>query len=89
METFLKAFRKRNIDNLTNLAKASNFSGKAINIAKTTAAHAMSYVLTGKYGIPHGQAVMILLPHVYEFNAQIKGELCDPRGKEYVEVVFQ
>ena len=89
MENYLKAFRERDIDSLSKLAKASNFSGKAINIAKTTAAHAMSYVLTGKYGIPHGQAVMILLPHVYEFNAQIKGEISDPRGKEYVEKVIR
>ena len=89
MENYLKAFRERDIDSLSKLAKASNFSGKAINIAKTTAAHAMSYVLTSKYGIPHGQAVMILLPHVYEFNAQIKGEICDPRGKEYVEKVIR
>ncbi|HHX37119.1 MAG TPA: phosphonoacetaldehyde reductase, partial [Clostridiaceae bacterium] len=77
MKNYLRAFRERDIDSLSELAKASNFSGKAINIAKTTAAHAMSYVLTSKYGIPHGQAVMILLPHVYEFNAEIRGEIND------------
>jgi len=26
---------------------------------------------------------------VYEFNAQIKGEISDPRGKEYVEKVIR
>ncbi len=40
-----------------NIQNASNLSGRAINIAQTTAAHAMSYVLTSKMKIPHGIAV--------------------------------
>lgn len=35
----------------------SNYSGRAINISKTTAPHAMSYYLTAEYGYPHGTAV--------------------------------
>ena len=37
------------------------YAGKAINITKTTAAHAFSYYLTSNHGIPHGQAVGICL----------------------------
>lgn len=40
---------------------AANFSGKAIHISRTTAAHAMSYKLTTKYGISHGHAVAICM----------------------------
>ena len=45
---------------------AANYSGRAINITATTAAHAMSYKLTGLYGIPHGHAVGLCLPEVWE-----------------------
>lgn len=44
---------------------AANFSGRAINITATTAAHAMSYKLTSLYGIPHGHAVGLCLPEVW------------------------
>ncbi len=89
MQNYLKAFEERDVNSLYNLSKASNFSGKAINIAKTTAPHAMSYVLTSKYNIPHGQAVMIILPFVYEFNAEMEGELNEKRGKDHLKKVFE
>mgnify|MGYP001479003657 FL=1 len=89
MQNYLKAFEERDINSLYNLSKASNFSGKAINIAKTTAPHAMSYVLTNKYNIPHGQAVMMILPYVYEFNAEMEGELKEKRGKDHLKKVFE
>ncbi len=47
---------------------AAYWAGRAINIAKTTAAHAVSYALTALFGIPHGQAVALSLPHFVEFN---------------------
>ena len=40
---------------------AANWAGKAINISKTTAPHAMSYVITQEFGIPHGHAVALTL----------------------------
>ena len=48
---------------------AANDSGKAINIAQTTAAHAMSYKLTSMYGLPHGHAVAVCLPEIWEYMA--------------------
>lgn len=51
---------------IANMQKAANNSGKAINIARTTAAHALSYGLTSLYGIPHGLAVALILPHVWK-----------------------
>jgi len=44
---------------------AANLSGKAINISKTTAAHAMSYGLTYNFDIAHGHAVACCLPIVW------------------------
>lgn len=49
---------------------AANLAGRAINITATTAAHAMSYKLTSLYGIPHGHAVAICLPEVWEAMAE-------------------
>ncbi|MFA6476198.1 MAG: phosphonoacetaldehyde reductase [Candidatus Paceibacterota bacterium] len=51
------------------MMKAAHLSGKAINITKTTAAHALSYGFTVRYGIPHGQAVMLTLPRLFIHNA--------------------
>lgn len=43
------------------ILKASNLSGKAINISRTTAPHSMSYILSQKYNISHGHAVALCL----------------------------
>lgn len=43
-------------------------AGKAINISKTTACHALSYKLTSLYNIPHGQAVALTLTEVMKIN---------------------
>jgi alcohol dehydrogenase class IV len=52
-----------------NILKASNLAGKAINITKTTAPHALSYFLTIKYKIPHGIAVFIILRLFVFYNS--------------------
>ena len=51
-----------------NFIFAANLAGKAINISKTTAPHAFSYKLTSKYGIPHGHAVWLTLPKIFEIH---------------------
>ena len=43
-----------------NVMLGANYSGRAINITQTTAAHAMSYKITSLYGFPHGHAVAVL-----------------------------
>jgi alcohol dehydrogenase len=63
----------------------SHESGKAINIARTTAAHALSYVFTSHFGIPHGHAVALTLPYFFAFNSAVDESNCqDPRGAEFV-----
>ncbi len=63
---------------------ASNLAGQAINLSKTTAAHAMSYQLTTMWGIPHGHAVILCLPEVWEFM-QKKVDNCIDQ-KEYEQL---
>ncbi len=68
------------------LMLASNLSGKAINITKTTACHAVSYPLTSYFGIPHGHAVMLTIPKMLEYNSEINEKNCkDKRGSNYVK----
>lgn len=52
------------------LMQGSNLAGKAIDIARTTAPHALSYVITTDFGVTHGHAVALTLGAVFAFNAQ-------------------
>lgn len=54
-----------------NVQIAANYSGKAINISETTAAHAMSYKLTSLYNIPHGHAVAICMNSIFN-NCKVR-----------------
>lgn len=68
------------------MAKASNLAGKAINISKTTACHAISYPITSYFGIPHGHAVALTLGEILVYNNSVTEEDClDLRGIEYVK----
>jgi alcohol dehydrogenase class IV/choline kinase len=49
-----------------NILLASNYSGKAINISRTTAAHAMSYKLSSLYRISHGHAVTLCIIPIWK-----------------------
>jgi len=50
------------------VVQGSNLAGKAINIAKTTAAHAFSYFFTTHHNIRHGHAVSLTIGKIYQFN---------------------
>ena len=64
-----------------NLAKGSYNAGKAINITKTTAPHALSYGFTSKFDLPHGHAVALFLPFFIKYHKQLTADQClDYRG---------
>ena len=52
------------------MLEAAYRSGRAIQLSRTTAAHAMSYQLTKKLGYAHGHACMLTLPYLWEHLAQ-------------------
>lgn len=54
--------------NYPYLMLGANLSGKAIDISKTTAPHALSYYLTSKYNIQHGYSVALTLPFFFIYN---------------------
>lgn len=62
----LKAYLEGDPHAASEMMDASFQSGKAIQITRTTAAHAMSYRLTKTMGIAHGHACMLTLPILWE-----------------------
>lgn len=68
---------------------AANYAGRAINISATTAAHAMSYMITSLYKLPHGHAVAVCLPEIWEYMISNLDKCIDIRGKDYLLEVFQ
>ena len=67
------------------MCQASHLSGKAINISKTTASHALSYPLTSRHNIAHGPAVALTLSPMLAYNARVSDADCtDPRGAAHV-----
>ncbi|MPZ26657.1 MAG: iron-containing alcohol dehydrogenase [Micromonosporaceae bacterium] len=51
------------------MALGSHLAGRAIDISKTTAAHALSYAITKRYGVSHGHAVALTLGQFVEAHA--------------------
>lgn len=76
-------------DAAERVAKGAYLAGRAINISRTTAAHALSYALTTRFGLPHGHAVALTLPTLWQYNAvATPGQIVEPRGAKYVATVM-
>ncbi len=71
-----------------NMLKAANIAGKAINIAQTTAGHAMCYKLTTLYGIAHGHAAALCVSKIWPYMIKRNEQVNDRRGKEYIFEMF-
>lgn len=63
------------LDAKNNMLIASFYAGVAITASGTTAVHALSYPLGGKYHIPHGTSNAILLTPVMKFNEPVCRDL--------------
>jgi alcohol dehydrogenase class IV len=78
--------KERTPEACLEIAEASCLAGKAINITRTTACHSISYPMTSRYGIPHGQAVALTLVPILKFNSKVIDEDCnDSRGCAFVQ----
>lgn len=92
VETIMANWRAYIFDNSPAAAKeimlAANYAGRAINITQTTAPHAFSYKLTSLYGLPHGHAVAVCLPVIWEYMINHLDKCIDKRGAEYLSQVF-
>jgi alcohol dehydrogenase class IV len=74
------------VDSRRRMMQAAHEAGRAINISKTTASHALSYAMTTLFGLPHGLAVALTLGELTAFNAGVTSADClDPRGPDVVQ----
>lgn len=92
IELIMQNWRAYIFDNDSESAEkimiAANYGGRAINITQTTAAHAMSYKITSLYNFPHGHAVAVCLPTIWEYMLNHKDKCIDPRGASYLDKIF-
>ncbi len=75
----------RNLDARNGMAMGAYYAGLAINQVNVGNVHAIAHQLGGKYGIPHGLANALVLPHILEFcrgggTAAPGGTRCADRG---------
>lgn len=92
IELIMANWRKYIFENDDEAAKqimlAANYGGRAINITQTTAAHAFSYKITSLYKLPHGHAVAVCLPEIWEYMLGGMDKCIDVRGQEYLSGIF-
>lgn len=60
----------KNLDAREAMALASHYAGLALNQAGLGYVHAIAHQLGAYYGVPHGRANAIVMPHILEFNRQ-------------------
>lgn len=68
LKNLKKATLTKSENALKNMMIAANLSGRAINITKTTAPHALSYKITSLTGFAHGHAVALMLGKFFKIN---------------------
>jgi alcohol dehydrogenase len=62
--------RPQDLEARGNMQLGACLAGMAIEASMLGAAHATANPLTAEYGIAHGQAVGVMLPHVIRFNGK-------------------
>ena len=74
--------KKKYPSSILNMLVASNYAGRAINITKTTAPHAISYGITQNIGLPHGHSVALTLGAFFDLhNIQLKKDNSEIKKK--------
>ena len=61
----------KDIEARGSLALGSLYGGLCLGPVNTAAVHALAYPLGGEFGVPHGLANALLLPHVMAFNLTV------------------
>lgn len=72
-----------NRDARDGMSMAAYYAGMAINQVNVGSVHAIAHQLGGKYGIPHGYANALVLPHVLEYCREEAG----PRLAELAQLI--
>lgn len=68
MENLERVYRDgKDLEGRGRLLKAAHLAGRAFTRAYVGNVHAVAHALSGFYGLPHGLANAVLLPHVLEY----------------------
>ena len=70
------------------IMQAANLAGQAICITQTTAPHAFSYKITSLYKLPHGHAVAVGLPVIWDYMVGNMDKCIDSKGQNYLSGIF-
>ena len=93
VETIMQWWHEYIFDNTEASAaavmNAANLAGQAICITQTTAPHAFSYKITSLYHLPHGHAVAVCLPDIWNFMIRHPEKCIDPREYDFVTGIFE
>lgn len=73
-----------NMEAKSNMLLGAFYGGAAITASGTTAVHALSYPLGGKYHIAHGVSNAVLFAHVMQFNK----DACQRRLAQICDTVY-
>lgn len=72
-KNFLKVLREpEDLEARGKMQLGAFLAGTAIENSMLGATHALANPLTAHYGIPHGQAIALMLPHVIRFNGELR-----------------
>jgi alcohol dehydrogenase class IV len=92
VESIMKWWREYIFENTDESARqimyAANLAGQAICITQTTAVHAFSYKITSLYNMPHGHAVAVGLPEIWQYMIDHMEKCIDSRGSGYLSSTF-
>src|SRR4051794_6166527 len=80
LETVLR--QPGNLEARGAMQLGAHLAGSAIENSMLGACHACANPLTAHYGLTHGVAVGVLLPHVIRFNAEVVGPLYAELARE-------
>ncbi|MDB9795956.1 iron-containing alcohol dehydrogenase [Pelagibacteraceae bacterium] len=91
VKNYLLFCKSKNINNSYKMQLGANLAGKAINISKTIAPHAISYPFTSMYGVPHGHAVSLSINKILKFNYFNQNKILDSNFnlKRRYKLVFE
>lgn len=67
---------------------AAHVAGKAINIAQTTAGHAMCYKITSLFGVAHGHAALLCDRVLLPWMIRNTDKCIDLRGEKYLKKIL-
>lgn len=80
-------FNGDNLEARDNMLMGSLLAGLAFSNTRLGNCHAMSHPVSAMFGVPHGVANSILMPHIMEFNALSVPELFADIAEDMGEVV--